>query len=129
MKPLFFGVSSVALAGWVAVESGLALLAIRQQPIGPDTGVPVTLILQAGALFIAGGILVRLGMLLQEWRRAIDKALQFAEKIDKLEVRLTQAEERITADERDMAEIRRLTNEHAVRLGMPSQGAEEERSG
>lgn len=115
MKPLILGITGVALAGWSGLE---AALQVNRQLIGPETQVSALLVFQIMTLIGAAVILVKLGMLLAEWRRAINKALAFADQITALEERMSRSELRISAQESRSAQDSMILQEHAVRLGM-----------
>jgi sulfite exporter TauE/SafE len=116
VKPLIYAFGGVGLSAWAAVEAAVRMVA--QAPIGTDAGVSVVWVFQAGVLVTAGFFLVRFGMLLASWKRALDKAVRLGEQMTKLEERIVRAEDRLEAHDNTRAQQQLLIQEHAARLGL-----------
>lgn len=112
-------VIALSLSGWVAVEN---LSAIAQAPITSETTVSALMVFQVGSLLVAGGILVKLGMLLAQWKTAIDKALKFADTVKKIDDRVQALEAARDRQERELARIAMMAREHEQRLNRPAEG-------
>ena len=116
MKPLLLAITGTALAGWAGIDAAWRLA--QEVVVGPNTQVSGLVVFQVGVLIASSVILIRLGMLLAEWKRAIDKAVTFATHIQSLEERLGRAELRLSAQEELTAQQRLIVQEHAARLGL-----------
>ena len=115
MKPLLAAFTGVSLSMLVAIEA-VALIA-QGGVIGPGTGVSSILVIQLGALVAAVVLIIKFGMYLEEWRRTLTKASQFAKVIEKLDARMDQAEERLAAHDKHLASLRLLVQDHEARFG------------
>ena len=109
MKPVLLGVSGIALAFWSAAESA-ALMA----QIGPDTGVGLPWVFQAGVLVAAAWMLLKFGMTLKDWKNAIDQALLFSKALQSLDDRQSRYQERTDGHEILLAEHNKRLHEHAA---------------
>lgn len=106
MKPLILGVSGITLAFWSAAESA-ALIA----QIGPTTGVGMPWIFQAGVLVAAAFLLLKFGMVLKDWKNAIDQALLFSRALQSLDDRMSRYQERTDGHEEVLSDYSRRLHE------------------
>ena len=127
MKPLLAAGLGISLSTLVAAEA-LAMIA-QNGILGPDTGVSGIVVVQVGALAVAIGILVKFGMYVEEWRRVLKSAADFAKTVEKLADRMEHAETRLNAHDKHMASIRILVNDHEVRLKGPGELFRDEAAG
>ena len=117
MKPLLALATGMSLSALVAIEA-IAVIA-QGGIIGRDTGVSGIVVMQLGALVIAIGALLKAGMYVEEWRRVLKSAADFAATVEKLADRMEHAETRLNAHDKHMASIRLLVNDHEVRIHGP----------
>lgn len=115
MKPLALAISGIGLALWNAAQATGALV---QEPIGPQSGVSAEWVFQAGVLLASAAIMIRFGMLLASWKRALDKAILLGDAVSKLERRMSEAEDRLASHDASRASHNLLVQEHSLRLGL-----------
>lgn len=116
MKPLLLGVSGITFAAWSAIEASVLLAA--QGSVSPTTGVPVTIVIQLSFLVASAVILVKFGMLLSDWKSALDMAITFGEQVVTIEKRQAKGETRLALHDAALAQHELLLQEHAARLGL-----------
>ena len=127
MKPLLALATGMSLSALVAIEA-IAVIA-QGGIIGRDTGVSGIVVMQLGALVVAIGALLKAGMYVEEWRRVLLSAADFAATVEKLADRMEHAETRLNAHDKHMASIRILVNDHEVRLKGPGELFRDEAAG